>query len=50
MHVHEVLVNYLEEGQTTEHHKASLMERFAVMRRHYGLLQTIAMHLWFIVR
>lgn len=41
---------YMEEGQTTLHHKASLRERFEVMRRHYGLLTTVAMHAWFVLR
>ena len=45
-----ILANYLEEGQTTIHHRASLKERFDVMRRHYGLLSTVFMHLWFAVR
>ncbi len=41
---------YRQDGQTTRHHRESLVERFHVMRRHYGLLTTIAMHLWFAVR
>lgn len=41
---------YMEEGQTTLHHKDSLRERFEVMRRHYGLLSTVAMHAWFVLR
>lgn len=45
-----VVANYLEEGQTTIHHRASLKERFDVMRRHYGLISTVFMHLWFAVR
>ena len=45
-----ILANYLEEGQTTIHHRASLKERFNVMRRHYGLFSTVFMHLWFAVR
>lgn len=40
----------MEEGQTTLHHKDSLRERFEVMRRHYGLLSTVAMHAWFVLR
>lgn len=48
--VHAVVAEYLEEGQTTANHKASLRERFGVMRRHYGLVQTIALHLWFAAR
>lgn len=48
--VNAVVAEYLEEGQTTANHKASLKERFAVMRKHYGITTTIAMHLWFAVR
>jgi len=40
----------MEEGQTTLHHKDSLRERFEVMRRHYGLLTTVVMHAWFVLR
>lgn len=46
----EVVVNYLDGGMTNKNHRASLIERFNVMRRHYGLLTTIAMHAWFVVR
>lgn len=45
-----VVANYLEEGTTTRHHRASLLERFSVMRRHYGLPTTLAMHAWFVLR
>ncbi len=45
-----VIANYLEEGNSTRHHRKSLMERFSVMRRHYGLLITIAMHVSFVPR
>lgn len=48
--IHATVVNYQFEGTTTANHRASLWERFSVMRRHYGLLCTVAMHLWFIVR
>lgn len=47
---HSILTDYLEEGMTTKNHKASLMERFRVMRKHYGLVTTVTMHLWFVVR
>ena len=50
VNTHTVVANYLEEGQTTIHHRASLKERFDVMRRHYGLISTVFMHLWFAVR
>ena len=45
-----VVANYLQEGQTTLHHKDSLRERFRVMCSHYGLLQTSFLHAWFVVR
>ena len=45
-----VVALYLREGQTTRHHRASLRERFDVMRRHYGLFSTLVMHAWFFVR
>ena len=41
---------YMEEGQTTVHHRASLKERFHVMRHHYGLPHTLLMHLWMVMR
>ena len=45
-----VVANYTEEGDNTKNHKASLKERFDVMRRHYGLFSTLAMHAWFVIR
>lgn len=47
---HTVVADYLYGGMTTANHKASLKERYAVMRKHYGLIVTAVMHLWFIVR
>ncbi len=40
---------YLNEGTTTANHRASLIERFHVMRHHYGLVMTILQHLRFLV-
>ena len=48
--LHTTVVNYLHEGQTTKNHKASLKERFNIMARHYGLLTTIFLHIWFVFR
>ena len=48
--LHMVVANYTEEGQTTFHHRESLLERFRVMARHYGWFSTIAMHVWFVFR
>lgn len=44
------VADYLEEGLTTRNHRASLLERFRIMGRHYGWLSTLAMHGWFVVR
>ena len=48
--VDEVVVNYLDGGMTEKNHRASLRERFSVMRCHYGLPLTLIMHVWFAVR
>ncbi len=45
-----ILCNYLDGGMTTKNHRRSLMERFSVMRRHYGLLPTIIAHITFFAR
>lgn len=47
---HLTLTDYQKEGNTTVNHRASLFERFDVMRKHYGLITTIVMHCWFVVR
>lgn len=47
---HLVLTDYLQEGLSTKNRTASLRERFHIMSHHYGLIRTIAMHLWFIPR
>ena len=48
--LHMVVANYTEEGQTTLHHRESLMERYRVMNRHYGYILTFLMHCWFVIR
>ena len=50
LYIHEYIADYLSEGMTTANHKASLKERFRIMAKHYGLLPTIAQHIWFIFR
>lgn len=50
VNTHATVAMYMREGQTTLNHRASLKERFVVMRHHYGLFPTVAMHLWFVVR
>ena len=49
-YTHMVLTDYLEEGMTTRNHRASLIERFNVMRHHYGLCTTIFRHIKFLFR
>ena len=50
LNAHMVLCNYLEGGMTVKNHRASLRERFHVMRRNYGLLPTLLMHIRFFFR
>ena len=45
-----VVADYLDGGMTTANHQESLNERFRVMCHHFGLLPTLAMHAWFVVR
>ena len=49
-HVGMVVVNYLDGGLTTKNHRQSLIERFHVMRRHYGLATTLWKHFLFLFR
>ena len=44
----EPIALYLNEGTTTANHRASLIERFHVMRHHYGLVATVLQHLRFL--
>ena len=50
LNLHMVVANYTEEGQTTVHHRESLLERYKVMESHYGRISTFLMHCWFAVR
>ena len=50
LNLHMVVANYTEEGQTTIHHRESLIERYKVMESHYGRISTFLMHCWFVVR
>ena len=50
LNLHMVVVNYTQEGQTTRHHRESLIERYKVMESHYGHISTFLMHCWFVVR
>ena len=44
------LINYLDEGLTTNNRFDSLWERFHIMRHHYGILSTVGYHIIFIFR
>lgn len=48
--VNAVITNYLDGGMSVQNHKASLKERFWVMKSHYGLFATLFVHGWFAVR
>lgn len=45
-----ILADFEEGGNTTQNHRASLLERYRVMVRHYGCVQTFLLHCWFVVR
>lgn len=48
--VQAVVVNYLDGGMSIKYHRASLKERFRVMCANYGLILTLFMHGYFVVR
>ncbi len=45
-----VIIDYLSEGLTTRNHSASLMERFNIMSKYYGLFPTLWRHIGFAIR
>lgn len=47
---HLTLINYLDEGLTTNNRFDSLWERFHIMAHHYGILSTVGYHIIFIFR
>lgn len=44
------LIDYCNEGMTTRNHRASLIERYRIMCRHYGAVDATMMHVWFAIR
>ena len=44
VNVHRYVAKYLVGGMSKKKHRQSLLERFAIMRKHYGLLPTILNH------
>ena len=45
-----IIIDYLNEGNTTRHRTASLKERFRIMVKHYGWVSTVLNHIWFVIR
>ena len=45
-----VVADYLDGGMTVKNHRKSLIERYEVMARRYGLIRATAMHVWFMIR
>ena len=43
-------MDYLNEGLTTNRHKASLLERFRIMCTYYGSVPTVLRHIGFACR
>ena len=50
VNTHAILADFMEGGNTTQNHRASLKERYQVMCHHYGKLQTFFLHVWFVIR
>lgn len=50
VNTHIIIVDYLQNGLSLQHHRASLIERFKIMAKHYGTVQTVLRHLWFVAR
>lgn len=50
VNVNATVIDYLQNGLSLQNHRASLMERFSIMRKHYGLLSTLLHHAWFVLR
>lgn len=46
----EPIISFLNDGLTSQNHKASLMERYRIMCHHYGTLPTVARHVGFALR
>lgn len=50
VNVNATVVNYLQNGLSLQYHRKSLLERFSIMSKHYGIFPTIGRHLWFVLR
>ena len=47
---HLTLIDYQNEGMSTRHRRASLLERFRIMAHHYGWCSTVLRHIGFVFR
>ncbi len=45
-----VVIHYLDDGMTEKNKRASLLERFDIMKKHYGVATAVRKHLSFIPR
>jgi glycosyltransferase involved in cell wall biosynthesis len=45
-----ILTRYLMGGMSKKRHRQSLLDRFSVMRRHFGLWHTLWAHVWIVLR
>ncbi|MFM8372208.1 MAG: hypothetical protein ACKOCO_07460, partial [Bacteroidota bacterium] len=45
-----VITDYLMGGMSKKRHRQSLLDRFSVMKSHFGLTRTLAAHAWIAVR
>lgn len=50
VNTHQIVAEYLVGGLSRKRHRQSLKDRFAVMRKHYGLLPTLWVHLRIFLR
>lgn len=50
VYLHDIMIDYLYEGLSTRHRRASLIERFRIMCYYYGTAPTVRRHLGFIHR
>lgn len=50
VYVPRVICDYLSEGMTTAHHRASLKERFKIMSTYFGFWTTVGLHVKFLFR
>ncbi|MDE6272674.1 MAG: glycosyltransferase [Muribaculaceae bacterium] len=50
VNLHCVVIHYLDDGMTEKNKKASLLERFDIMKKHYGLCIALSRHFSFVPR